>query len=186
MKVKVGDRIRIIEMKNEPQYNGKDGIVEHIDDIGQIHGSWGGCALIPGVDKFEEVKICGICAKDIVGHGNNPSPINCWDVCDDCNIDYVLPLRIFLSGYVNDNTVLVLNTNFELDMVHIDINNTLEELQKLVGGLIEVYPKEDDKFLYIVDEEGICKNKEYNALAKLIFDIDVVGDLVVCKKEILK
>ena len=186
MKVKVGDRIRIIEMKNEPSYNGKDGIVEHIDDIGQIHGSWGGCALIPGVDKFEEVKICGICANDIIGYGNNSDPINCGLVCDDCNINYVLPLRIFLSGYVNDNKVLVLNTNFELDIVNIDINNTLDDLQKIVDGLIEIYPKEDDKFLYIVDEEGICKNKEYNALAKCIFDIDVVGDLVVCKKEMLK
>lgn len=183
--VKVGDKIKIIEMKDESNYNGKVGIVEHIDDIGQLHGSWGGCALIPSVDKYEKIEICDICGKDIIGYGNNSDPINCGRVCDDCNFDYVLPLRIFLSGYVNDNTVLVLNTNFELDMVHIDINNTLEELQKLVSGLIEIYPKEDDKFLYIVDEEGICKNKEYNALAKLIFDIDVVGDLVVCKKELM-
>jgi len=39
--VKVGDKI---------------GIVEHIDDIGQIHGSWSGCALIHGVEKFEIVE----------------------------------------------------------------------------------------------------------------------------------
>ena len=51
--VKVGDKIRIIEMKGEPQYNGKVGIVEHIDDIGQLHGTWGGCALIPGEDTYE-------------------------------------------------------------------------------------------------------------------------------------
>lgn len=51
--VKVGDRIRIIYMDGEPQYSGKTGIVEAIDDAGQIHGSWGGCALIPGVDEYE-------------------------------------------------------------------------------------------------------------------------------------
>ena len=51
--VKVGDKIKIIQMDGEPQYSGKIGVVEHIDDIGQIHGSWGGCALIPGVDIFE-------------------------------------------------------------------------------------------------------------------------------------
>ena len=50
---KVGDYILIIEMKNEPSYNGKEGEVLFIDDIGQIHGTWGGCALIPEVDKFE-------------------------------------------------------------------------------------------------------------------------------------
>lgn len=51
--VKQGDKIRIISMDGEPQYEGKEGVVEHIDDIGQIHGTWGGCALIPGVDSFE-------------------------------------------------------------------------------------------------------------------------------------
>lgn len=54
--IKVGDKIKIIEMKDEPQYEGKIGIVLIIDDIGQIHGTWGGCALIPEVDKFEIVK----------------------------------------------------------------------------------------------------------------------------------
>ena len=56
MKVKVGDKIRIIDMKGEPHYNGKEGVVDHIDDAGQIHGTWGGCALIPGIDKFEIIK----------------------------------------------------------------------------------------------------------------------------------
>ena len=42
-----GDTIRIIEMKGEPRYTGKIGTVELIDDIGQIHGTWGGCAIQP-------------------------------------------------------------------------------------------------------------------------------------------
>ena len=51
--VKQGDKIRIISMDGEPQYEGKEGEILFIDDIGQIHGTWGGCALIPGVDSFE-------------------------------------------------------------------------------------------------------------------------------------
>ena len=51
--VKVGDKIRIIFMNGEPFYNGKTGVVKSIDDIGQIHGSWGGCALSLGIDEFE-------------------------------------------------------------------------------------------------------------------------------------
>lgn len=54
--VKVGDTVRIIEMKGEPQYTGKTGVVQFIDDAGQIHGTWGGCALIPKEDKFEIIK----------------------------------------------------------------------------------------------------------------------------------
>lgn len=53
--MKVGDKIRILDMKGEPQYDGKIGYVENIDDAGQIHGTWGGCALIPGVDEYEVI-----------------------------------------------------------------------------------------------------------------------------------
>lgn len=56
MSVKIGDTIRIIYMNGEPQYSGKVGVVRHIDDIGQIHGSWGGCALIQGEDDFEIIE----------------------------------------------------------------------------------------------------------------------------------
>ena len=54
--VKVGDIIRIVDMDGEPQYIGREGEVKHIDSMGQIHGTWGGCAVIPGVDSFEIVK----------------------------------------------------------------------------------------------------------------------------------
>ena len=50
--VKVGDVIRIIDMDGEPHYAGREGTVTHIDSIGQIHGDWGGCAVIPGVDSY--------------------------------------------------------------------------------------------------------------------------------------
>ena len=59
-KVKIGDTIRIIRMSDDGgkdlqarMYNGRSGVVEHIDSIGQLHGTWGGLAVIPGVDDFE-------------------------------------------------------------------------------------------------------------------------------------
>lgn len=52
---KVGDKIKIIDMSGEPRYAGREGIVEYIDDAGQIHGTWGGCALIPGEDSWEVI-----------------------------------------------------------------------------------------------------------------------------------
>lgn len=52
----VGDTIRINYMKDEPQYAGKEGTITHIDDFGQIFGSWGGLAVIPDVDDFTIIK----------------------------------------------------------------------------------------------------------------------------------
>lgn len=54
--LKIGDKIRIVIMQGEPQYTGKEGTVEYIDDAKQIHGSWGGCVLIPGEDVWELIE----------------------------------------------------------------------------------------------------------------------------------
>ena len=37
-------------------YVGREGVVEFIDSMDQIHGSWGGLALIPGEDDFIVIK----------------------------------------------------------------------------------------------------------------------------------
>lgn len=48
----VGRSLKIIEMQGEPQYTGRTGVVTFVDDAGQIHGTWGGCALAEG-DLYE-------------------------------------------------------------------------------------------------------------------------------------
>ena len=52
MGVHVGDRIRIEYMEDEPRYWGKVGMVKSIDDIGQLHGTWGGLAVNLDVDQI--------------------------------------------------------------------------------------------------------------------------------------
>lgn len=52
----VGDTIRINYMKGEPQYSGKEGVIHFIDDFGQLHGSWGGLAIVPDFDEFEIIR----------------------------------------------------------------------------------------------------------------------------------
>ena len=54
----VGKEVFIREMKGEPQYTGKTGVVTYVDDAGQIHGTWGGCALTVEDDyDFVEKKV---------------------------------------------------------------------------------------------------------------------------------
>ena len=53
----LGKTIRIIRLQGEDsRYAGKTGEVEYIDDIGQLHGTWGGLAVIPDTDSFEVVE----------------------------------------------------------------------------------------------------------------------------------
>ncbi len=52
----VGDLIRIVRMEGEPQYDGKEGTITHVDDMGQLHGTWGGCAVQPSRDAVEVVR----------------------------------------------------------------------------------------------------------------------------------
>ena len=51
--VKLGDKIRIIHMQGEGGYDGREGVVEYIDGIGQLHGTWGVLAVIPDYDEYE-------------------------------------------------------------------------------------------------------------------------------------
>lgn len=44
--------IRHLEGENK-NYDGRTGIITHIDDAGQLHGTWGGLAVIPEIDDFE-------------------------------------------------------------------------------------------------------------------------------------
>ena len=53
MNFKVGQTIQIIRMQDEfagDRYNGKTGTIEYIDSLGQLHGTWGGLAIIPEID----------------------------------------------------------------------------------------------------------------------------------------
>lgn len=48
----IDKRIRIDCMVDEPQYTGREGVVEIVDDWGQLHGTWGGLAVQPDRDKI--------------------------------------------------------------------------------------------------------------------------------------
>ena len=54
--IKVGDRIRILHLRDEDKsYDGREGIVEFIDSLNQLHGTWGGLAIIPAIDELEGI-----------------------------------------------------------------------------------------------------------------------------------
>lgn len=55
----IGDTIRIIKMNDAlsgARDNGREGVVEGIDSLGQLHGTWGGLAVLPEEDEFIIIK----------------------------------------------------------------------------------------------------------------------------------
>jgi hypothetical protein len=56
----IGKKIRIIDMSGEWHYTGKEGVVKSISGGGviphQLHGTWGGLAVIPGTDTYEVIE----------------------------------------------------------------------------------------------------------------------------------
>ena len=60
---KVGDRIRIVRMDGEPEYSGREGVIEHVSPayepagiLEQLHGTWGWLAVQPEHDTIEIIQ----------------------------------------------------------------------------------------------------------------------------------
>lgn len=58
LKSLVGRKVRLISANNDSdfddsKYNGSEGIIEHVDDMGQIHFSGCSIAIIPEYDDWE-------------------------------------------------------------------------------------------------------------------------------------
>lgn len=52
----VGKTIEINHLEGENcDYDGRKGVVKMVDDIGQLHGSWGGIAVNPETDTISIV-----------------------------------------------------------------------------------------------------------------------------------
>lgn len=49
----LGKKILIKYMEGEPRYTNRTGVVTRVDDLGQLHGTWGGLAAIPNHDLIE-------------------------------------------------------------------------------------------------------------------------------------
>lgn len=60
-----------------------------------------------------------------------------------------------------------------------DRHPTLQELQKAVGGYIEVVQTDSDGTIMIVDEEGRLKRKKWNKKASYKAGKAIAGDVVI-------
>lgn len=61
---------------------------------------------------------------------------------------------------------------------------TLSELEKAIGGDIEIIPVNPwDDIIMVVGEEGLAKGKRHNRLASEMVGHHIVGDVVIMERE---
>ena len=118
-----GRRVLLHEMKGESRmYDGLEGTIESVDDIGQIHIRWdNGSSLAL---NYEE---------------------DSFEVADAPNKLEVL----FIEPGKYPKTIT--------------INDTLEEMQTLVGGYIEEYSPFDDDISIVCNDEGKIRGMPLNS-----------------------
>jgi hypothetical protein len=65
-----------------------------------------------------------------------------------------------------------------------DINiETIDRMQNWVGGYIELVPVQGKPdYVAIVNEEGLLLNLDYNENASSYAGIDLVGNVIICKR----
>ena len=90
---------------------------------------------------------------------------------------------------VEEGNAFLLSENYTYKVVKPENSKfTLEELQKLVGGYIEVYPTRllSPMAVFLCDEEGLLKKRKFNNLFYDVFGETAVGNVLVVPKKVLE
>ena len=130
MKFKVGDKVRIINMVGEPHYNNKEGVIECIDSLGQLHGTWGWLAVQPERDKIEIITKIKTLEDKIQEFQLSEVDIrrdifNAIDGAKDINLglecgDYVDIKEVkYRDVYLRDGSILNISTKELIDLYYI-------------------------------------------------------------------
>lgn len=136
---------------------------------------------------------CCICGKEIKEQeSNNALPIKDGRCCNECN-ESVIEVRIKIATGLqtikerpNESYAVILTPNDKVMLFKKDQGRfSLQELQSMVGGYIEVYPYEYENYIFLVDEDGLVKELEFNSLAYNLFNIKAVGNVVIVSKNML-
>ena len=132
------------------------------------------------------MKKCSICKKQFDGHGNNPSPFSGETCCDECNQNYVVPLRVYQITKEPKNAILFRENGTVTTITPKNEYFTLSELQSLVEGYIELYPARYRDHLIICDEEGMIKHKKRNESFRALTGIGLLGNVLLCPERIFE
>lgn len=130
---------------------------------------------------------CLICGNEIENYSNNASPLIDGVCCENCNLNAVLPYRLFLMSLEKEEQGILITVSNEIKLIKPKVDKfTLKELQEAVEGYIEVLPSPFPGYICIVDEvKGKLKDEILNDLANLILRQELVGNVLVIPSNLL-
>lgn len=97
-----------------------------------------------------------------------------------------LPIKNYASIKEESSAVLIKADGTVERVKPKDAYFTLIELQRLVGGLIELYPKRLDGDFVVCNEEGLIRGLPINHTFRKFTGITLVGDIFVCPETIFE
>lgn len=82
--------------------------------------------------------------------------------------------------------VVVVSTTGNVSIIELKIDEdglVLKDLQRLVGGYIEIVPPRGlpSPYVLVCDEEGLLKQKPVNVIGTTLYGDPIVGDIVIMK-----
>lgn len=149
--VRIGTKIRIEEMHAEtavsPAFpdgidhqaealNGKTGIVTSIDDAGQLHGDWGGLAVIPGEDRFSILPVVFI----VSGSLSAIQEIETDDLDEIVSSSSEEDALAFLEKIAEKNGV---DWDYDLDVKKVAFGS-MSEYESYMEGYEEAFDSQED------------------------------------------
>lgn len=79
----------------------------------------------------------------------------------------------------------ILRTNGTIETIkgkNSDGSLTLKQMQNAIGGYITIVPQGNDEIEIYADDEGLIKQRECNTEAFYKYGLNLVGDVLICKK----
>ena len=52
MNLKIGQKIKILDMYSDTSYNNRVGIITEVGELGELYGTWGREPILPNVDLY--------------------------------------------------------------------------------------------------------------------------------------
>ena len=131
-------------------------------------------------------KTCAICKKSFKESNDSIHPLIGEALCSDCIAKFVIPTCIQQITKESKNAILFREDGKAEIISPKGEYFTLEELQHLVGGYIEIYPARYLDHLIVCDEEGLIKKRKLNVPFKALTTIGLVGNVLLCPERIFE